>query len=347
MEKADRCSFYHLGSALGARDSRDRVSWLSAHLLDFPAHEAYRKELRKRQTELKKELLYDPSSTHSLVRQWGPSTRNILRSMKYAARRLDDPIKNEAKTAAIYICNNASAIVLESGEEQMPQSEGCSVLFLRRTQMPSSCMAFIPTPHLLAIFEEQRKNKSTQESLELFSKLSLHSLTRTTAGWLHERLMHESLAMGGAGLSIFQGVLPLTAPPPLPITRHMRPSTARLLPGNLAGLKEAGPSNSFYWIPTVANFPGVDGVLGDTDGNVYTVQATIAEDHNSPIDGIKKVWRHFPQEVRAQRIWHYVVVTASERDADEYFTKFSNELRDFTLGRARAHVQVWACVLRR
>ena len=169
---------------------------------------------------------------------------------------------------------------------------------------------------------------------------------RTAAGWALEKSMHDSLAMGGAGLSIFQGVLPLTAPPPLPITRHMRPSTARLLPGNLAGLKEAGPSNSFYWIPTVANFPGVDGVLGDIDGNVYTVQAAVAQDHNSPIDGIKKVWRLFLPEARAKRIWHYVVVTDSKRTADEYVTEFSEKLCDFTLGKARARVQVWACVLR-
>jgi len=64
MDKADRGSFYALGSALGARNSRNRVSWLSAHLLDFPAHEAYRKELS-----------YDPSSTLSLVRKWGPKKK--------------------------------------------------------------------------------------------------------------------------------------------------------------------------------------------------------------------------------------------------------------------------------
>src|SRR5258706_5896368 len=40
MDKAEHGLYYHLGSAHGARDSCDRVSWLSAHLLDFPAHEA-------------------------------------------------------------------------------------------------------------------------------------------------------------------------------------------------------------------------------------------------------------------------------------------------------------------
>jgi len=127
----------------------------------------------------------------------------------------------------------------------------------------------------------------------------------------------------------------------------MRPSS-RLLPGTLAGLKEAGVDDSFYWIPSAANFPGVDGVLGDKEGQVYTIQATIADDHKSPIEGIKKVWRHFLQEVRTGRTWHYVVVTKTNQDAQRYVKKFSEELSGFTLGEAHApvSVQVWACVLR-
>src|SRR5260221_9803870 len=39
MDKAEKRLYYPLGSALGARDSCNRVSWLSTHLLDFPAHE--------------------------------------------------------------------------------------------------------------------------------------------------------------------------------------------------------------------------------------------------------------------------------------------------------------------
>jgi hypothetical protein len=79
--------------------------------------------------------------------------------------------------------------------------------------------------------------------------------------------MHERLGMGGKALSIFQGNN----------MKDMQPST-HLLPGALAGLKEAGSSDSFYWIPSVANFPGVDGILGDTDGHVYAIQAMIADD---------------------------------------------------------------------
>ncbi len=341
MDKAGKGFLYHLGSALGARDSRNRVSWLSAHLLDFPPHEAYRKELRERQIQLRKPPSYDPSLTLSLVRKWGPSTRNILRSMESDARGTVDRIENEARSAAGRICRNPTALFQES-DQHLPQSEGSSVIFLRRT--PGSSVdkdlgkTFIPTPHLLAILEEQRQTRSNKESLDLFYALSSHALTRTAAGWALEKSMHERLCMGGADLSIFQG------PTEGPTEKHMRPST-RFLPGTLAGLKSAGDNDSFYWIPSVANFPGVDSVLGDTDGHVYTIQATIANTHTSPEPGIKKVWEQFRPEVRTSRIWHFVVITDSKQVADAYVEEFSRKLRNFTLGEARAHVQVWACVL--
>jgi hypothetical protein len=160
MDKAEKRLLYHLRSALGARDSRNRVSWLSAHLLDFPAHEAYRKELRKRQIELNKQLLYDPSSTLSLVRKWGPSTRNILRSMEYAALGEPDPIEQAAKEAAMAICKNPSAISGTSLDLMAP-SEGSSLIFLRRKRngkvASGNGQRFIPTTHLRALFEVQRR----------------------------------------------------------------------------------------------------------------------------------------------------------------------------------------------
>jgi hypothetical protein len=194
---------------------------------------------------------------------------------------------------------------------------------------------FIPTPHLLAMFEKQRRKISNKESLELFSRLSSHALTRTAAGWVHEKSMHEHLGLGGTDLRILQGNS----------EKHMQPST-RLLPGTLASLKEVGANDSFYWIPSVANFPGIDGVLGDTDGNVYTVQATIASTHVSPEEGIKKVWQQFDPAIRTRRTWHFVIITDSILLAEEYRNKFSKKLDEFTLGSARAQVQVWVCALR-
>jgi hypothetical protein len=177
MDKAGKGPFYHLGSALSARDSCNRVSWLSTHLLGFPAHEAYRKELRKRETKLKKKLLYNPASTVSLVRKWGPSTRNILRSMEYTANRKGPPdkIENDAKKAAAHICNNALAMV-EGSIDLMEESEGSSLIFLRPT--PKGIFAseegkrFIPTPYLRALFEEKRRGMKNNQSLQLFRAFS-------------------------------------------------------------------------------------------------------------------------------------------------------------------------------
>jgi hypothetical protein len=199
MAKAVKGLLYHLGSALGARDSRNRVSWLSAHLLDFPAHEAYRKELKRRQTQPE----YNLSSTLSLVRKWGPSTRNILRSMASAALGVADPIEGETTTAAIDVCSDP---VAESFRQHMPQSKSSSIIFLRRTQNGSvdKGKVFIPTPHLLAIFEEQRVLQSNEKALELFFVLSSHALTRAAAGWGHEQSMHARLVKGGEALRIFQ-----------------------------------------------------------------------------------------------------------------------------------------------
>jgi hypothetical protein len=331
MDKAEKRLLYHLRSALGARDSRNRVSWLSAHLLDFPAHEAYRKELRKRQIELNKQLLYDPSSTLSLVRKWGPSTRNILRSMEYAALGLDDPIEMEAKGATERICSYPSAIFDEILGKRMPRSEGSSALFLRRYGSAASgtATAFIPTPHLQALFEERHKRMTNRDILDLIYALSSHSLTRGAAGWLHEKSMHDRLGMGAAHLSIFRGST----------KKNMR-SSNRLLPGTLNGLKKAGVADSFYWIPSAVNFPGVDSVLGDTDGHVYTIQATIADKHTSPVQGIEMVWKNFKPAIRTSRTWHFVIVTDSEEAAGEYVKKFSKELRGF-----KPPVQVWACAL--
>ena len=170
---------YHLGSALAARDSRNCVSLLSVHLLDFPAHEAYRKELS-----------YSPSATLSLVRKWGPSTRNILRSMRCAALGLNDPIQEAAEEAAIRICNNPSSIFEGSLGIRMVQSEGSSVIFLRRTPGGSvksdRGRTFIPTPHLLAIFEEQRQKMSNEESLEYLALSCYHGQQKAADAYVEE-----------------------------------------------------------------------------------------------------------------------------------------------------------------
>jgi hypothetical protein len=341
MDEAHRGSSYHLGPALGARDSCNRVSWLSAHLLYFPAHEAYRKEAGKLRKQLGEQPLYDPSPTLSRARMWGPSTRNILRSMEFAASGEVDTIEDEAKGAAKRIWANPAAISEGYLDTGMPQSEGSSIIFLRRTPdahvKSDRGRTFIPTPYLRAIFEGHHQQKSNRECLDLVYALSSHALTRGTAGWAHERSVHELLGTGSQVLSVFRGHT----------KQHMRSST-HLLPGTLAGLKDAGANDSFYWIPSVANFPGIDGVLGDRDGNIYTIQATIARHHKSPLKGIKKVWEEINPVIRTTHTWHFVIITDSKEAADAYQGKFSSEVSQFRLGKAKTkgRVQFWTCVLR-
>jgi len=136
--------------------------------LDFPTDETYRKELGKRQKKLKKKVWYHPSSTLALVRKWGPSTRNILRSMEYTASGDVDPIEEETKTAAIAIWNNPR-LILGTSIDLVPQSEGSSLVFLRRARNGSVTLGegkrFIPTPYLRALFEAQRPAMENNESL--------------------------------------------------------------------------------------------------------------------------------------------------------------------------------------
>jgi hypothetical protein len=242
-----------------------------------------------------------------------------------------DPIEKEASAAVNRICNKPS-IIFEESLNIIPQSEGSSVIFLHRAPNDQDEFKhFIPTPHLWALFEEQRSKLASKEALELFLTLSSHSFTRPAAGWAYEISLHRRLALGGADLTIFQGPTEW---------RNLRAST-RLLPGSLDGLKYAGLNDSFYWIPSVTNFPGVDCVLGDTGGHVYAIQATISGTHTSPEQGIEKVWKQFSQEVRASRTWHFVVVTNRQTTAEEYVKHFQKKLLRFRLG--QAPVQVWAC----
>ena len=288
----------------------------------------------------RKERGHDPSSTLSLVRKWGPSTRNIIRSLKYLRTQLrEDPIEAEVRQAAAELGSNLWSTLGSEDKSSLPQSTASVVVFIRRNVKNrdfGKSDRCIPTPHLVNIFEQYQRALQNHNSLRLFTSLSSHSFTRTAAGWLYETQVHAYLSGDHTALRIFQdsteGIL--------------RPST-RLLPGTLAGLQSAGVSGAFYWVPSVANLPGIDGVLGDGDGNLFTIQVTIAEDHSSPEKGIKRLWSELPSEVRNGHIWHFVVVTETKMEANKYIKKFSQELRHFKPGHAQNIIQVWGCAFQK
>lgn len=125
----------------------------------------------------------------------------------------------------------------------------------------------------------------------------------------------------------------------------MQPSSV-LLPGTGASIRRQKPSDasSFYWIPSVMNFPGIDGVLS-VGRDIFTLQVSIAEDHRSPIEGIRRTWAAFSPDVRENCKWHIVVVADTQNTANKLRNQFSNDLKDLRLGRANVAVQVWGCVL--
>jgi hypothetical protein len=228
-----------------------------------------------------------------------------------------------------------TSILVSADEGMLPQSQGSNIIFVSPPGggiVFKKMTCFIPTPYLRDIFESQLCKVANQECLQLFCALSSHALTRSAAGWAHEKLMHQCLGAKGAPLDIFQGN-----------QRSTMQRSTNIIPGTLGALKQIQALDSFYWMPSGVNFEGIDSVLGTSDGQVYTIQATIAATHNDPIEGIKTVWRSFDAGVRTQRTWHFVVVTETKALANMYVDRFLTEFNKFKLG--NKSVQVWGCVL--
>ena len=188
--------------------------------------------------------------------------------------------------------------------------------------------AYIPTPHLNDMFGSHLNDVPNQQRIDLYYALSSHALTRSVGGWAHEKMMHERLIKDRAALGIFRGSVADT----------MQPST-NPLPGTLNGLGQAGVHGSFYWLPSVANFQGVDSVLGTPDGRLYTIQATTATEHTNPEMGIRKVWASV-----CHRRGSYLALCCccSHQRCCGKVCEYSGRL---TVGQSRVVVDVWGALL--
>jgi hypothetical protein len=300
--------------------------------------------LSSRNFPLRKELKYDPASTIHLVRKWGPSARTIIHiKQSDEATNTEADLVYEANAAAQEICEDPSSIFRLSGSLRIAQGQVSSLVFTRPYRVLAQnghlarsgrAIPFIPTKHLSDIFEKHRIKASNDKSLQLFRIFSLHYFTRTLAGWNHEQMMLACLSSDEPPVRIFRDGE----------EGEMLRST-RLLSGTVAGINGVGVSDAFYWIPSVANFKGIDCVLGDTNGNIYAVQATVANDYSSPVAGLQQVWKYLHPDARMSRTWHFVVLADCEAVARVLVKQFSKELDDFTLGHTRVRVTVWGCVL--
>ncbi|KAJ3890734.1 hypothetical protein GG344DRAFT_77597 [Lentinula edodes] len=134
----------------------------------------------------------------------------------------------------------------------MPDSEGSTVLFHRQRAMHTNgammsfqSIPFIPTKYLGDILEKVLARMSHETTLQPFSS---HFLTRTGVGSIFEQNMHRHSRMCSSGTA----------------------------------LRNSNASHHMLMHPPTHLLPGVDGVLGDTTGNLFALQATIADDHECP-----------------------------------------------------------------
>lgn len=330
-------------AADGARDRRNPVRRISLYHWNVSPHG----------TLVSKELHSVSSSAFPLVTKWGPSIRTIVAIASVvvqdpeAAEEIERIKHIEAEQAARKLCLHQSLVAMNVAGDGIPDGHGSAIFFVRprrrftsngKIATSSRTICFIPTTFLDEIFAKCCANFSNEKSHDLFVAFSPHSVTRTTAGWQHEMNVHRRLSTAGA--------------PPVTIFNHdrteemtMHPSV-HVVPGTAASLKNTSSSEAFYWMPSTLNWEGIDGVLGDTDNNIYAVQAITASDHSSPVEGLKKAWLGVAPSVRPHRRWHFVVVADNVAAAGGLVNQFSSQLKDFKLGPGKgARVQVWGCVL--
>lgn len=290
---------------------------------------------------LSKELGFSPQRAFALVNKWGPSTRTILglaqtRDLSTA----EEDLARIVTDTALYICGDP----LDSKFPRFKQD----LLFTRPyrpsglTDIASSRLGtfFIPTAHLSRIFDMCCMGLSNEEKLQLFRALSSRRVTRPTGNWRYEMTMHRRLCIGGDALPIRRADRAGSC--------LMQPTT-NVLPGTTTGLQKAALNSPFYWLPTVESLPGVDGVLGDTKGNIYVVRATLVdddytEDYSNPLKGLETIWAMVGQTLRDGGHWHFVIVADTAPTVDRYVGKYLDDLRDVTFGTRKVSMEVWSCV---
>ena len=106
------------------------------------------------------------------MRKWGPSTRNIVRSFKYQRDQLD-PFEDEVRQAASSLGQNLWNTLGGQEKSFFPQGTASAVVFIRRKVKDhefahdfSKSDRFIPTPHLVKIFEEYQARPTELRFLE-------------------------------------------------------------------------------------------------------------------------------------------------------------------------------------
>ncbi|KAJ3852464.1 hypothetical protein EV368DRAFT_82519 [Lentinula lateritia] len=153
----------------------------------------------------------------------------------------------------VKICDNPLIVSTSKSANLMPHSEGSTVLCHRPLRAYHSNGANDVVP------------KCTSHSDEVLRQYSREGSRA------HVQRKNPSTLIGSYRMCSSGGALRISN-----ASHMLRHSPTHLLLGTLAGLKGACVFDSFYWIPSVENFPGIDGVLGDATGNLFALQVTIA-----------------------------------------------------------------------
>ncbi|KAI0742035.1 hypothetical protein C8Q80DRAFT_1110187, partial [Daedaleopsis nitida] len=289
------------------------------------------------------ECEYTPSLAYSYVVKWGPSIRTVLGLCEHGDSA-EAKHATSLRTAAQEVCTNPSLVnvirgTVVSTHSGTQSSVFSDLLFVRPKLHANGTLnrieshVFPPTNRVTEILEQEVVQLSNARRLQLFESFSAHSFTRTAAGWAHEMRMHHRLCTASSPLTFFRGAE----------TKDVQPST-RLLAGVLSSMASVKASDAFYWVPSQSTFPGVDGLLGDSDGNLFAMQATVANDHKGPEEGLALLWDQFKAGVRKARKWH-VVFFAPDHDTATRLLQKHAQLEGMRLGHGGTVDGVWGCVV--
>ncbi|KAJ7222334.1 hypothetical protein GGX14DRAFT_388150 [Mycena pura] len=287
-----------------------------------------------------RELGLDATLAGRLVRKWGPSTKDII-DLLQSGEDVEARLQDTAEAAARAVLRSPERLrdVLSDRSAPSLSITGSAVVFLRPSQDDgrrwlSVAQPFIPTEYLAGIVGAQGSQLANADFLKVFDALnSTYSFAKN---------MHGRLCGGGAAIIIdkFTDLVETIGE-----TMNMTPAT-KLLPGTLDALASAS-SDAFYWLPSVSKFPGIDGILGDRNGNVFAVQAIFNADPViiSPEEGLKKAWKNMAGDVRESRSWHFVAVADKPATAKKLGRTMATQLKTLTLGLRKTKVDVWSCSL--
>ncbi|KAI1787269.1 hypothetical protein LXA43DRAFT_716584 [Ganoderma leucocontextum] len=291
---------------------------------------------------LKELRLRDYAQAYHYISKWGPCTRTIieiLREDPVFRARIEQTLSREATAAAVTLCEDPTEVSCMH-RLQHAHSISSTLLFTRPYRsLPSAVLAssipvsYIPTPYLADIFNTHRHQLPKALAAAFVDLLTPRTVTKSFGGRSLEQDVHVSLCFRSAPLTIFRGQ----------DSRTIKPAR-RLLAGTVDALADVKAYPSFYWLPPTSEFTGIDAVLADSE-NAYAIQATTADDHDSPVDGLQKVWMSFDRDVRTERAWHVVVISEREELARRYADVFADEVETITLGQEEIPVEVWGCVL--